>query len=323
MHRFYYILGPSGDDVKDTTKKVTVPLARHLRRPTSGGTRQGQRPERYRYWRVGYSARPDQRLEFWVSQAGEYHGRAGYFYRATEWEQANWTQFYYFLNGRTRFTLSGADQYAGPGDLLVLPAGFTVEGQSDQEIRFHWFALQGGWPAALGSDPKVRCIPCGADPILVDRFVDLRETLILQRPGHPLQAIGIFYAILARLEARATPHKDGRQGAGGYPESIRNAVIFMQEHFDQPFDPSRIAAAAGISASHLRALFDRWLGESPRRYFTRLRIEEAARLLREQQVSVLEVAMKVGFRDRGNFSRTFKRWMGVAPSRFAAAQERD
>ena len=301
------------------TKNVPETPIVNLLRPTSGGTRQGQRPERYRYWRVGRATGAPIGLDFWVARAGEYQGRAGYFYRANEWEQANWTQVYYFLDGNVSFKLSGEKQDVAPGDLLIMPAGTSIEGQSDAEIRFHWFALQGRWPQALGSSPKVRRLACGVEAVLQERFIDLRETLILQRPGYMLKSVGIFYAILARLAERGLlPSAPQAKSGEPYPDSVRNAVIFLQEHFTRPFDAGRTADAAGVSKSHLRALFMRWLGESPRAYHSRLRIDEATRLLREQQISVSEVAMKVGFSDRSHFSRLFKRRQGVPPSRYLA-----
>ena len=71
-----------------------------------------------------------------------------------------------------------------------------------------------------------------------------------------------------------------------------------------------------MSPSHLRALFEKWVGESPKRFHTRCRIDQAKRLFREQNLSVAEVGFHVGFADVHHFSRVFKQITGVAPSRY-------
>ncbi|VAW32114.1 hypothetical protein MNBD_CHLOROFLEXI01-120, partial [hydrothermal vent metagenome] len=61
-------------------------------------------------------------------------------------------------------------------------------------------------------------------------------------------------------------------------------------------------------------LFEKWVGESPKRYHTRCRIEQAGQLLRDQHLSVKVVADLVGFSDVSYFSRVFKQITGVAPT---------
>jgi AraC-like DNA-binding protein len=53
-----------------------------------------------------------------------------------------------------------------------------------------------------------------------------------------------------------------------------------------------------------------------RDYLMRLRIETAARRLRSDDVSVLEVACSVGFNDPSHFARLFRRHMGVTPTAY-------
>lgn len=56
---------------------------------------------------------------------------------------------------------------------------------------------------------------------------------------------------------------------------------------------------------------------SPNEYLTRFRIDEACVLLRSQGLSVSEAAFSSGFSDQLYFSRVFKRYKGVPPSKYA------
>jgi len=91
-------------------------------------------------------------------------------------------------------------------------------------------------------------------------------------------------------------------------------ATYLRENYAAKYEAA--AAAAGVSPSHCRALFEKWLGESPRQFHTRYRIEQAARLLNEQQLSVAEVAYHLGFAGARHFSRTFKQVMGTSPGKY-------
>ena len=148
----------------------------------------------------------------------------------------------------------------------------------------------------------------------------MRETLILQRPGVAFRALGIFYTLIARVEELAQRFSNQPFiERHTYPEAVRNAIIYLEENYVPNFSAAQTASKAGVSASHLRALFEKWLGESPKQFHTRCRIQEAKRLLREQNLSVSEVALQVGFTDRSHFSRVFRQYAGVSPSQYGAA----
>lgn len=299
------------EDVKKTQKQP--------HRPMSGGTLEGQRPTRYQYWRVGDGEQGKLPLEFWVARAGEYHGKPGYFYRANSWEQENWIQAYYFIEGKATFVVAGLEQKIIPGDVLILPPNITIEGRGEGEIKFHWFAVEGKWPPALGAKPAAQHFSVGLDEVLLELFSALREALILKRTGSALRALGIFYNIIARIEELVQRQaKLPVEQRSQYPESVRNAIIYLEEHYLDNFNAAKTAAEAGVSASHLRALFEKWLGESPKHFHTRCRIQEAKRLLREQNLSVSEVALQIGFTDRGHFSRVFRQCVGISPREYSA-----
>lgn len=54
-------------------------------------------------------------------------------------------------------------------------------------------------------------------------------------------------------------------------------------------------------------------------YVTKVRMEEAARLLRETDEKTYRIAEATGFSDPNYFSYVFKRHFGLSPSKFRAA----
>ena len=60
-------------------------------------------------------------------------------------------------------------------------------------------------------------------------------------------------------------------------------------------------------------MFRREAGETPHQFVTRLRLKEAARLLRASDQTVLQIALAVGSENASHFSVQFKRGYGVMP----------
>lgn len=279
-------------------------------RPIVGGTANNLGLRRYDYWRTGYGPQNMPELEFVVAQAGEYHCKPRYV--TTSPEHSHHTQFFYHLSGEATFELLGNRVPVACGDMMIIPAYQPFSYNSEQGMKYHWLALAGAWPRVLGAR-QVKLQPLGYDAELEAMLVELREILILRKPGYHLRSIGVFYELLARLEELAG---GSNVPESTYPEAVRNAIIFLRENYADTYNAAQTAAVVGLSQSHLRALFEKWLGESPKQFHTRCRIDQARRLLNEQHLPVAEVAFHVGFPDPHHFSRVFKQVMGVAPSHY-------
>ena len=283
-------------------------------RPIAGGTNNGTRLKRYDYWRTGYGANLPDRLDFYLAQAGEFHTKPNY--ATGSFEIADLTQVFYHLAGETSFEYPGHKWAVARGDLLITPPNQKFTYESRRGAKYHWLSLAGSWPRLLGQS-EIKLFSLGYDHEIETIFTELREILILRKPGYPLQAIGVFYELMARVEGICQP---SIWPESAYPEAVRSAIVFLRENSVVPFNAAHTAATVGVSPSHLRALFEKWLGESPRRFHMGCRIDLAKRLLSEQRFSVAEVAAHIGFADVHHFSRVFKQITGLAPSHYAAVR---
>ena len=282
------------------------------KRPTSGGTFEGERPHYFDYWRVGHGRSESLPLDFWVEQAGEFHCKPNHYLSHAEYQIERWTRVFYLTAGTAQCDFAAQSIQLQAGDMLIAPPHHPFAYQSQRPSHYHWFALVGRWPSVWGKLPRVLHFSPGYDLVLEASFVAIRETLILQPPGYSLKAIACFYDLMSRMEALR-----GKETmvSSNYPDAVRNAMIFLQENCAQPFSAAETAASVHLSQSHLRALFEKWVGESPKRYHTRCRIKQARRFLRDQRLSVKATANLVGFNDVGYFSRVFKQIMGFSPSK--------
>ena len=95
---------------------------------------------------------------------------------------------------------------------------------------------------------------------------------------------------------------------------VKTVIELMTANLDQPLWLSEIARKVKLSVPHVSHLFRTETGNSPGRYLMMLRMQEAARLLAKPNLSVKEVMTKVGFNDKSNFVRSFKKAYGMTPS---------
>jgi len=87
----------------------------------------------------------------------------------------------------------------------------------------------------------------------------------------------------------------------------------MHEKISQPWTVAGLAAAAGMSRSAFAVRFKELVGETPLEYLTRWRVYHAARLLREGDKKLIDVAHSIGYDSDGAFNKAFKRIMGATP----------
>ncbi|WP_433125545.1 helix-turn-helix domain-containing protein [Micromonospora sp. CA-240977] len=105
-------------------------------------------------------------------------------------------------------------------------------------------------------------------------------------------------------------------GLGPRDARLRQAVEFMHDNLALPITLADIARAAGLSSFHFGRMFAAAVGEPPRRYLTRLRIEAACRHLERGDNSVTDVAYLCGFSSSAHFAAALRRHTGMTPTQY-------
>ena len=95
---------------------------------------------------------------------------------------------------------------------------------------------------------------------------------------------------------------------------ILRVIDFMERHIEDPIGLPLLAEKADMSQRQMERLFKSQVQMSPIRFYTRLRLQQARRLLHQSDMSVLEAAVASGFRTAEHFSRSYKSEFGVSPT---------
>jgi len=94
---------------------------------------------------------------------------------------------------------------------------------------------------------------------------------------------------------------------------LGRALAAMHRRYEIPWTVDTLAAEAGLSRSAFCDRFTAAVGVPPVQYLTRIRMQQAARWLGDQGLSVGEAAQRLGYASEAAFSRAFKRHVGRPP----------
>ena len=109
------------------------------------------------------------------------------------------------------------------------------------------------------------------------------------------------------------------------PEVKGNDAVLMERImktinknlFDSNFNVEMLTQEVGISRAQLNRKMKEMAGIPASELIRNIRLEQAARLLKEQKINITQVAYTVGFSNLAHFSTIFRKHFGVAPSEYA------
>ena len=149
------------------------------------------------------------------------------------------------------------------------------------------------------------------DPLLEEAIRSIGATSPLTDLYAEAAATFLTVHLLTRHSGSADPPAPHREDA-----RVRAAIALMRDRMGEPLSLADIADEVHLSVYHLVRVFKEATGETPHRFLTRLRIEEAQRLLHTTDLPVAEIAPRCGFATAGALSTAFLRHTGTRPSTY-------
>ncbi|WP_323814370.1 GlxA family transcriptional regulator [Cellvibrio sp. NN19] len=109
------------------------------------------------------------------------------------------------------------------------------------------------------------------------------------------------------FEAEQNPHPD---------EEITQIQIWLQDNYQRDILFPQVANRFSMSVRTLNRRFKNALGQTPLDYLQEIRINIAKDLLKTSNLSISEVADKVGYQDTGYFNALFKKKLATTPNAY-------
>ena len=148
----------------------------------------------------------------------------------------------------------------------------------------------------------------------VDTLVETLHDPYASRALGPACLSQLYFAVLRSEDGRvleSLARTDSRLAR------ISATMRHMEQHLDERIRMDDLAAIANMSRSAFQRAFKEVAGESPLQYLKQLRLSTARNLIAFKGEPAYLAAHQVGYESASQFSREFKRYFGLPPSRVA------
>ncbi|MEG0713002.1 MAG: PocR ligand-binding domain-containing protein [Niameybacter sp.] len=99
-------------------------------------------------------------------------------------------------------------------------------------------------------------------------------------------------------------------------QSIHEAVTYINKNYMNKITLEEVASFIYVSPTYFSKIFKEEIGVNFAIYLNGKRIEVAKKLLKDKEITLIDIAYLVGFEDQSYFSRVFKKYAGVSPKRY-------
>jgi AraC family transcriptional regulator len=113
----------------------------------------------------------------------------------------------------------------------------------------------------------------------------------------------------------------GRQIRALQKWRLKRVVEYVDIHLSSKIRLADLAAVAGLSRMHFASQFRAATGLRPHEFLLRRRVRRAEELLRDSTITIVEIAMTVGFQTQAHFTTVFKRFAGCTPRHWRIANQ--
>lgn len=153
-----------------------------------------------------------------------------------------------------------------------------------------------------------------AHPVIAALVRQIRDEARKADAATPQNLRCLFVLLINELHRRfQKPRRRGKTRAMDSPARLAPALELITSRFQDPLTVPQMAKACRMSVRSFEGHFDRLMGQSPRGYLIRCRVQAAATLLRASDRTIAEVAFECGFGTLSSFNRAFLRQMGRTP----------
>lgn len=147
----------------------------------------------------------------------------------------------------------------------------------------------------------------------------LRKLIVLENKKetktYPYEVLVNLSRICLLLQKNIRPIKE-KGPAKIQLKRMRLFLTYLQKHYSEKVQLSDLATQAHVSKSACLRCFHSLLDTTPYDYLLNYRLNEAARLLQNSSLPVLEIAQRVGFKQASHFGHLFKQKIGYSPLAF-------
>lgn len=103
---------------------------------------------------------------------------------------------------------------------------------------------------------------------------------------------------------------------GDFKDIVQNVEAYIETNISSDISLDDFSRMYHYSKSRFGHLFTETVGVPPKQFVIKKRLEQACKLLEDKSITLTKIALECGFYDSSQFSRIFKKNLGIAPSEY-------
>ena len=234
----------------------------------------------------------------------------------------------YILNGKA-FNFVGQEVYSvGAGDLCLMGELFhnirpliDDENASGEDFQILNIIFDESVLAEAYASVKGRYVQVSGDADML-MLINRIESEMLIKADHYQDVLQGYVNALVGLILRKAEH-NGREVKKSYKDDyLAAAVRYLEKHYAEQIRLDDVAKEVMIAKAYLQRMFKAQFHLTIKEYLIRYRIQQSCKLLSETELSIGEVAEKVGFMDLKHYYNMFKRIFDMTPGAYRHGQKK-
>lgn len=227
------------------------------------------------------------------------------------------------LDGRTLLNKTWTSR-SGSHDLIVLPPGCELYDRFRGVGQGLWIFLD---PETVAESSQVKAF---AEKPTVDAswsqnklawsvISELKKECVAGFPRGPLfleNAATMFVTQLTYLLGDAAPRFEPTRALSD--SKLRTVIDYFESNLHRNVTLSELSSLVDLTPRYFCAAFKQATGRPPHQFQIERRVERAKTLLLDEQLTLANVALMVGFSSQSHLNGCFRRIIGVTPARYRA-----
>lgn len=218
----------------------------------------------------------------------------------------------YICSNKCRAVYEGDEYLLTPGDFIFYYPGQTQMYSFDSEngCDTMWIHFSGTAAAEILEGLKLHAgvFHCRPDEKIYSVFKELVQEYQVKSYIHQSAENVLLIYLLTIISRNIDNHRKATD--------IEKVIMAMNNKLDEPYDINKYAKICSLSSSRFSHKFKQVTGMPPLKYFMNIRLKRAKEFLRFSDLSISEIAERVGYDNPLYFSRIFKKAFSVSPTEY-------
>lgn len=97
---------------------------------------------------------------------------------------------------------------------------------------------------------------------------------------------------------------------------VIRAIDYIKKNYDKPLSLNDMAKYLGLNKSYFSHLFKKETGKTYSQFVNQIRVEKSKELIVSTNLSLLDIALSVGYNNQNYYNMAFKKITGLTPLRY-------